>query len=207
MKVAVSYLSSNDYKKCIDQIENSKADFIHVDMCDGNYVETNNIDMNQILNLLSNTQKKLNIHLMVSNPLDYIDKLKNLNVDVITIHNIDNAINVLKYIKSLGIKCGIAINPNEDLKDFEKYFSIVDEVLVMSVMPGKGGQKFIESVLKTIDSLNLVKDNYHFDIAIDGGINSDTISLIKNKNLDLLISGSYITNSDNYNENIDKLIS
>ena len=62
-------------------------------------------------------------------------------------------------------------------------------------------------ILKTIDSLNLVKDMYHFDIAIDGGINNDTVNLIKNKNLDLLISGSYITNSDNYNENIDKLVS
>ncbi len=207
MKVAVSYLSSNDYKKCIEQIENSKADFIHVDICDGNYVETNNIDMNQILNLLSNTQKKLNIHLMVRNPLDYIDKLKDLNVDVITIHNVNNASSILNYIKSLGIKCGIAINPNEKLKDFEKYYPIVDEVLVMSVMPGKGGQKFMESVLKTIDSLNLIKNKYHFDMAIDGGINSNTISLIKDKNLDLLISGSYITNSDNYDENIDRLIS
>ena len=88
--------------------------------------------------------------------------------------------------------------------DYIKYFPLVDEILVLSVNPGKGGQPFLRKVIPTIDYLYSVKDIYKFNIAIDGGINDETIKLVKDK-VDLVISGSFITNSDNYNNQIDKL--
>lgn len=204
MKIAVSYLASDNYKKCIEVLNNTKTDFIHVDLCDGKYVETKNFTLKNVMSLLKSSKKKLNIHLMVMDPKKYIDSLATLNVDEIIIHNINDAENIINYIKNLGIKVGIAINPNENITDFEKYFDIVDTILVMSVTPGKGGQTFIKDVLQTIDYLNSIKNNYNFDIAIDGGINSETINFVKDK-VDLVISGSFITNSDDYDKQISML--
>ena len=204
MKIAVSYLASDNYKKCIEVLNNTKTDFIHVDLCDGKYVETKNFTLKNVISLLKSSKKKLNIHLMVIDPKKYIDSLATLNVDEIIIHNVNGAQNLINYIKSLGIKAGIAINPNEKITDFEKYFDIVDTILVMSVTPGKGGQTFIKDVLQTIDYLNSIKNNYNFDIAIDGGINSETINFVKGK-VDLVISGSFITNSDDYDKQISML--
>lgn len=204
MKIAVSYLSSNDYKTSIKKIENSKADFVHCDICDGTYVKTNNFNKEDFLNLFNRVNKKLNVHLMVEYPKRYVDMLKGLNIDEIIIHNVKDTKDIIEYIKSLNIKVGIAINPDDNVMDYIKYFPLVDEILVMSVNPGKGGQPFLRKVIPTIDYLYSVKDIYKFNIAIDGGINDETIKLVKDK-VDLVISGSFITNSDNYNNQIDKL--
>ena len=178
---------------------------MHCDICDGTYVKTNNFNKENFLNLFNRVNKKLNVHLMVDFPKRYVDMLKGLNIDEIIIHNIKDTKDIIEYIKSLNIKVGIAINPDENVMDFIKYFSLVDEVLVMSVNPGKGGQPFLKEVIPTIDYLYSVKDIYKFNIAIDGGINDETIKLVKDK-VDLVISGSFITKSDNYNNQIDKLL-
>ena len=204
MKIAVSYLSSNNYKESIKQIENSKADYIHCDICDGTYVKTNNFNQREFLNLFNRVNKKLSIHLMVDYPKRYIDMLKGLNVDEIIIHNVKNTKDIIEYIKSLNFKVGIAINPDEYIMDFAKYFHLVDDVLVMSVNPGKGGQPFLKKVIPTIEYLNSIKGIYNYNIAVDGGINDETINFVKGK-VDLVISGSFITNSDNYDNQIDKL--
>ena len=207
MKVAVSYLSSDNYKKCIELIDDSKADLIHVDMCDGKYVETKNFSMGELIKLLKGAKKKLDIHLMVNNPMKYIDQLAMLNVEAITVHlNTDKDIlSVIDYISSIGIKAGIAINPDEDVKLIEPLLDSVDKVLFLSVYPGKGGQAFIPEVLDKVDKINMVKDKYHFETSIDGGINADSIELIKDKNIDIVVSGSFVTNNDNYDDCI-KLI-
>lgn len=205
MKIAVSYLSSDNYKECIKQIDNSLADYIHVDMCDGKYVDTKNFTVNEIVKLLGNTKKMLNIHLMVENPMKYIDSLAMLNTDTIIIHNVKNAKDIINYIKSLGLKAGIAINPDENINDFKIFFPYVDEVLIMSVYPGKGGQSFIKETITKIDDINNLKNNYNFITSVDGGINCETINLVKDKNIDLIVSGSYITNLDDYDEGIKTL--
>lgn len=205
MKIAVSYLSSKDYKTSIKKIENSKADFVHCDICDGSYVKTNNFNKENFLNLFNRVNKKLNVHLMVDFPKRYVDMLKGLNIDEIIIHNVKDTKDIIEYIKSLNFKVGIAINPDENVMDFIKYFPLVDVVLVMSVNPGKGGQPFLKEVIPTIEYLYSVKGIYKFNIAIDGGINDETIKLVMDK-VDLVISGSFITNSDDYNDQIDKLL-
>lgn len=205
MKIAVSYLSSNNYLDCIKKINESNADFIHVDLCDGKYVNTKNFEIKDTIKLLKNSKKQLNIHLMVANPKKIIKYFKNLNVESITIHNLSNSKKILNYIKKKGYKCGIALNPNENIDLIKDYLNLIDELLIMSVVPGKGGQSFINNTLEKIDNINSIKNSYHFITAIDGGINNETIKLLKDKNIDLVISGSYITNSKDYNETINKL--
>ena len=205
MKIAVSYLSSNNYLECINKINESNADYVHVDLCDGKYVNTKNFEIKNTIKLLNNSKKPLNIHLMVANPKKIIKYFKKLNIESITIHNIKNADKILKYLKKKGYKCGIALNPNESIDSITKYLNLIDELLIMSVIPGKGGQGFIDSTISKIDEINNIKNKYCFITAIDGGINNETIKLLKNKDIDLVISGSYIVNSIDYNKTINEL--
>ena len=207
MKVAVSYLKSNDYEACIKEINNTDADYIHVDLCDGKYVETKNFTTTSICKILKNSQKPLDIHLMVKDPLKYIDDLAVLNTETITFH-LDGAKNpseVIDYILSIGIKVGVAIKPEEDISILDPYLDMLDEVLILSVHPGKGGQAFMPEVISKIDKLNEIKGMYHFTTLVDGGINIDTIRYLEDKNVDMVVSGAYITDSDDYNKNIHLL--
>lgn len=207
MKVAVSYLKSDNYKKCIEKINATQADYIHVDMCDGKYVEAKNFTISELLKLLRTATKPLDIHLMVNEPIKYIDDLAMLNVSTITIHldACKNPSSTIDYIKSIGLKVGIAVNPDESIDILNPYLKDIDEVLFMSVVPGKGGQAFMPEILPKIDELNVIKNNYHFITAVDGGINGETIAYLKDKNIDLVISGSYITGSEDFDESIKTL--
>lgn len=207
MKVAVSYLKSDDYKKCIEEINNTSADFLHVDMCDGKYVETKNFTITELVKLLKNSTKVLDIHLMTMDPDKYVDELALLNVSTMTFHKkgSKNPLETINHIKSVGLKVGMAINPDESIDTIKEYLPLLDEVLIMSVVPGKGGQSFMPEVLPKFDELNALKEEYHFISAIDGGINGETIEYIRNKNIDLVISGSYITCSSNFEESIRSL--
>lgn len=208
MKVAVSFLKSiYDTSKTIEEINNTDADYIHVDIMDGKFVENTTIQYNDLKGILNNSRIELDVHLMVENPIDYILDFKNLNPKYITIHreiskNIDNLIDL---IHSFKIGAGISINPNTKVSSIEKYLGKVDNVLIMSVEPGKGGQKFNDQVLPKIYELIKLreKNNYKYVISIDGGINNTTINRVKD--VDFIISGSYICMSDNYQEKINEL--
>lgn len=206
MKVAVSFISSNyDLKTTINLIEQTDADYIHVDMMDGEFVPNKNFTMDEIQDLFVGSSKDLDVHLMCVNPLQYIDSYKELNTKMITIHcEIDNIRNVLDKIRNLDIKVGLAINPDTNIEVLIPYLSLIDLVLVMSVVPGKGGQVFMDCVLPKLKELKQLQSKYGFEIAIDGGINDKTISLVQDY-VDLVISGSYICKSDNYQQQIDNL--
>lgn len=209
MKIAVSFLSSNDYQECIQKINSSTADYLHVDMCDGKYVATSNFVLNKLIKLLSLSTRPLDIHLMTMNPEKYIEALAYLNVDTFTFHLNSNKdpMNTIKLVKSMGLKVGIALNPDEDIDLIMPYLKDLDQVLIMSVVPGKGGQPFMPEVLNKITKLNELKDDFHFITAIDGGIKAETMELIKPYYIDKIISGSYITNNetDDYNLYINEL--
>ena len=207
MKIAVSFLKSDNYKKCIQKINNTSADYLHVDMCDGKYVESKNFTIKPLLDTLSVSTKKLDIHLMVDNPIKYVDDLATLDVDTMTFHlnTCKDPMEVIDYIHSIGIKVGMAINPDEEVKELLPYIPYLDEVLVMSVVPGKGGQSFMSEVLPKIDELIELKVKNHFIIAIDGGINGETVNYLKDYLVDMVISGSYVTESNNYEGSIQNL--
>lgn len=206
MKINVSYISSkNDLKKTIKLIDASVADGIHVDLIDGMYTGEKNFDIDTLYTYFEDTKKDLDVHLMVNNPSNYFDSLFDINPKCIYIHpeTSENLDDDLKKLKTFGIEKGIAINPSEDIECFEKYYPVVDRVLLMSVVPGKGGQKFLSKTKEKLEILAEYRKKYHFLIYVDGGINEDTI-----KEVDLadgVISGSYICMSDNYSKQIIKL--
>ena len=206
MKVAVSFLSSKRTTgQTIDMINKSSADFIHVDLMDGKFVENKNIGT-RMWKYLQYCEKPLDVHFMVKNPLKYVDHLIGLNVRIIYINYNSYFLNDLEKIRKKGFRVGLVINPWDDLELMKKYYPYVDKVLVMSVVPGAGGQSFM---METIDKLKQIvkyrKDaNLNFTINIDGGINEDTAKLVKNY-VDDLVSGSYVCKADDPEKCIEKL--
>ncbi len=202
MKVSVSFLKyQNSKAETIQKISQTSADYIHVDIMDGLFVSQKNDDLDEFINLLKDCNKPLDIHLMVLNPLVYINKLKVLNPMFITIQaEILNPLVYIKQIKKANIKVGLAINPNTDISLLDNYLKYIDLVLIMSVNPGLGGQKFIEEVIPKIKKLK----SKNVLISIDGGINDETIKLVK-EDVDICVSGSYICLSDNFEKQINKL--
>lgn len=204
MVIAVSFLKSKlDRKNTIFQINHSNADLIHVDLMDGEYVYENNFNLDEIINDLKDSSKPLDFHLMVNNPEKYISEIAKLKPSFITIHlnTTNNLEEALMLIKDYNIKVGIAINPEENIQLLDDYFKYIDYVLLMSVYPGRGGQIFIKDVLKKA----LYLKNKNVLIGIDGGINNETIKELKDYNFDIIVSGSYVCMSDNYNEKISIL--
>jgi len=202
--ISVSYLKSKfEKKETIKLINESNADFIHVDLMDGLYVENKNFTIDEVIKDLLDTTKSLDIHLMVNNPIIYIDELAKLKPSIITFHldSTDNPKEVIELIKDYNIKVGIAINPSDDINILDDYYELIDYVLIMSVHPGLGGQSFIPSVL---DKVKYLEDK-NLLIGIDGGINDHSIKLLNGYKIDIIISGSFICMSDDYNKQIDLL--
>jgi len=202
--IGVSYLKSKFNKSdTIKMVDESIADFIHVDLMDGVYVENNNFTIDEVINDLKDTHKPLDIHLMVNKPEIYIEELAKLKPYMITFHldGTDKPKEVIELLRDYNIKVGIAINPSDDINILENYYDLIDYVLVMSVVPGKGGQSFIPSVL---DKINVL-ENKNIMIGIDGGINSESVNYLKEYKIDIIISGSYVCMSDNFNEQISSL--
>lgn len=208
MKISVSFLSSYYSKlETIKRINQTDADYIHVDLMDGGFVPEKNFTINDILELLNNHEKPLDIHLMVFDPIIYIKDLATLKPEFITFHleATKDIVKTISLIKSYNIKVGLSIKPDTNLIEIMPYLPLVDLVLVMSVAPGKGGQEFMEqSINRLEDLINYRKDNnLNYLIEVDGGINDLTINKIPN--IDIVVSGSYICKSNNYQENINKL--
>ena len=205
MKVAISFLKSkNNIDETLTEIYDTDAEYIHVDIMDGNFVSNKTDDY---INVLKEAKKPLDVHLMVDNPIPYIINYKNLNPDYITIHSEINynIKDIIDLIHSYGIKAGISIKPNTNVSSIEKYLNNIDNVLIMSVEPGQGGQKFMDSSIEKIKQLyNIRKENnYKYIISIDGGINDKTINKVNG--VDMVISGSFICMSENYQNQINKL--
>ncbi len=204
MLVAVSFIKSKySEKETIDIINQTSSDFLHVDIMDGIFVENKNYDFDDIELFVKDNHLPLDVHLMCNNPFSYIEdyiKLKPYNI-TFHIEAVESPEKLINYLHDNGIKCGLAINPDTDIKEIIPYLDKIDTVLVMSVYPGKGGQKFIPSVVNKINELSKLKGN--FVIEVDGGVNNETIALLDNA--DIVVSGSYVCCSDDYEERIKKL--
>ena len=209
MKIAVSYLNVKKkyMEKVISEIDKTDADFIHVDVMDGKYVKNKANSFGDVENIGYYTRKRLDIHFMVNKPLKVIDDYALLNVFCMTFHlNIKNDINeIIDRCHAYGIKVGLAINPDEDIKLLDPYLDKIDLILVMSVYPGLPGQEFIKDVIPKVKALKskIKKENKNILVSVDGGINSENKQFLGDA--DMLVSGSYITNSDNLEKAIDSL--
>ena len=208
MEVSVSFLSSKNPAKDLRLLNDTDCDFIHVDIMDGKFVKNKTMPFREMKKISEFTDKRLDVHLMVSKPLKYIKKYVKLNTESITIHvEIDDDINMLiKTIKSYSIKAGLAIKPNTNIRDLIPYLPYINMILVMSVEPGEGGQSFIEGSDKKIEEVRELLKEYKLSdikISVDGGVNGDTVN--KCRLADRVVSGSYIISSDNFSERIDSL--
>ena len=208
MKLSVSILSAYNRIECIKKLNNTNIDYFHIDIMDGKFVDNKELPINEVNKLSKYMEKPLDIHLMVERPLDYINNLNNETIRNITIHEEINGdkIKIINRIKDKGYKAGLSIKPNTDISKLIPYLDYIDIILIMSVEPGLGGQKFIPETVEKIDNLNKLLNNYNknIEIEVDGGINNQTIKLLKNK-INISVVGSYITKSDNYQDKINNL--
>ncbi len=211
MKVGVSFISSDyDLETTISKIEESSADYIHVDMMDGIFVENSNFTVQDLKRMFKNTKKKLDVHMMVCSPNKYVkDFAKMPNVEYLTLHceSHRRPIDVINMIRHTPLKVGLAINPETKVSHIVPLLNHLDQVLVMSVKPGKGGQKFMEEILYKIETLKELREQngYHYVINVDGGINEETAKLVKEAGADMVVSGSYVCKSDDYNQRIESV--
>ena len=205
MRISTSFLACKDIKTCVSNLDKTDADYIHVDFIKGKFVTGKKIPFRKLKRLPDYTTKRLDVHLMTEKLDKYIPKFSMLNCEFITFH-IEATKNPMKYIKmihSYGIKCGLAINPNTPINEIEPYLGNVDLILVMGVEPGYGGQKFIPDVIEKIKEIRKRILFHKLDvlISVDGGINDKTILGINNY-IDIAVAGSFITNSNNYQDAI-----
>lgn len=193
--ISISILSIKEDINKIKEIDRLGADYIHYDIMDNEFVP-NLSDLSELP--LLNTKK--DVHLMVYDIKKYIDIYKEIKPEFITFHieATDNIQYYIDYIKSLNIKVGLSINPDTSIELLNPYLDQLDLILIMSVQPGFGGQKFIESSKEKLDALKVIRDinNYNYVIEVDGGVNIDTKEYCNSA--DILVVGSYITASDDY---------
>ena len=210
MKIAVSYLKSKeDLESTIKGIDASSADYIHVDLMDGVFVENKNDDLSMHVNALKSASKKLDVHLMMQGQalLRGIETMSLLNPEYITIHSeIEDVEKYIELIKKKNIKVGLAINPDTYIIKLRPYLREIDKIIVMSVYPGKGGQSFLEkAITKLVVIKEIIDDNkYNIDLEVDGGINEETIKQVQ-PYIDTAVSGSYICMSEDMEHQINKL--
>lgn len=204
--LALSILGiKENIKENIQKLDKMDIDYFHIDVMDGQFVENKTIEYNKLKGYIKGTQTKKDIHLMVKNVKKYIDEYKQLEPEIITFHYeaVENPKEIIEYIKKENIKVGISIKPETKNDVLKPFLKDIDLVLIMSVQPGQGGQKYIESSTEKINELKKIKtqNNYKFSIEVDGGINNITKECAKDA--DILVVGSYITNN-NYEEKINE---
>ena len=184
---------------------------IHVDVMDGHFVPNLTIGPPVIKALRKHCSLKFDVHLMISPVHKYIKDFSDAGADIITFHPeaTENMKETISLIKSLDKKVGVSLNPDTEIKTISDYYDNIDLVLIMSVFPGFGGQKFIPEVLDKIKSLKEIKDknNYNFDIEVDGGVNFSNSKDILNAGANILVSGTTIfkENRGDIKKNIETL--
>ena len=208
IKISPSILSADfaNLQKAIEDVTKAGADYIHIDVMDGNFVPPITIGSDVVKSLKKHTNLPFDVHLMINNPDNQIENFAKAGADIITIHA-ESSIHLhrsLNKIKQLGIKAGVSIIPSthEDVLDY--VMDEVDLILIMTVNPGYGGQKFIKSQLNKIKNCRkkIIKSGRNIELQVDGGINEITAKEVIAAGADVLVAGSYIFGSKNYKEAI-----
>ncbi len=207
MLVSTSFLDSKNFPRDLTKLNETSTDYIHVDVMDGKFVKNKTLPFKEMRHIYKFTSKRLDVHLMVENPKSYIDDYATLNTEYITfqLEIEEDVLKNLQLIKNYGIKCGLAIKPNTRVSELVPYLPLLDLILVMSVEPGLGGQKFIEQTKNKIEEVRILLNEYNSSakISVDGGVNNITKDYCKE--CDILVSGSYIINSDDFETQIASL--
>lgn len=198
----------------IYNLETAKTDYYHIDVMDGQFVENNT---NEIMQEYANSIKQisnlpLDVHLMVEDVKAYVDAYLPFEPNIITFHleackNKEEVLEVINYIKSNNVKVGIAIKPDTKIEEIYEYLLLVHLVLVMTVEPGKGGQKLIPETIQKVEKIKeyIENNNIDIDVEVDGGINLENKEELKKAGANILVIGSCIINSNDYKERIETI--
>ncbi len=204
IKILAPSILNADFSNLTQQIrfvEAGGADWIHCDIMDGQFVPNLTFGPLVVEAIRKTTKLPLDVHLMIQKPDNLISEFINAGANYITVHQEDNPhLNrTLTNIKELGAKAGVALNPSTPVDTLKEVFSIVDMVLIMSVNPGFGGQKFIENSIKKVKELSEIRDknNYNFIIEVDGGLNKNNVKTISEAGCNAFVIGNSIYGSDN----------
>ncbi len=212
VKIAPSILSANFAKmgEEVRSLEESGADLVHCDVMDGVFVNNITFGLKMIEDLRKITSLPLDCHLMIVHPEKYVERFAKAGADIITVHYEacrDNLKEVLSLIKESGVKCGAVINPDTPVEKIKEIIPLCDMVLIMSVFPGFGGQKFIPSALDKLKEVSAIieESGRAIDLQIDGGVTAENVEEIKAAGANVVVAGSAVFKAENRAEMIAKL--
>lgn len=209
--ISASFLKiKENLKENLQKLDQTSISYLHFDIMDGEFVPNKTWHLKELLPALSNLKKPFDVHFMVKDVQGYIQEFEPIHPKYMTFHieATEEPKKIIDQIRQTGSKVGISLKPNTPIETLKPYLSEIDLVLVMCVEPGKGGQPFLEASLEKIKTLDTLRKENHYSylIEVDGGINPETKKQCEQLGADMFVVGSYITDSNDYEKQVNNLI-